>query len=153
MGIEIERKFLVKNDGWKVRASEGSLCLQGYLVADREKTVRVRVMGDVGYLTIKGATEGISRMEFEYEIERPDAEYMLMLCDRRIEKIRYFVEEGGLTWEVDVFEGANAGLVMAEIELDSEEREILVPHWAGEEVSGDQRYYNSYLAIHPFSSW
>ena len=153
MGIEIERKFLVTGDEWKSHAGDGVACKQGYLVSDKQKTVRVRVMGDHGYLTVKGATDGISRMEFEYEIDRPDAAYMLMLCDSVVEKTRYVIEHNDMTWELDVFEGANEGLVMAEVELESEEQEFDLPHWAGEEVSGDPRYYNAYLSRYPYSTW
>ena len=153
MSIEIERKFLVVGDAWKTSAGEGLLCRQGYLAADKRKTVRVRILGDRGFLTIKGATDGISRMEFEYEIDYPDAAYMLMLCDRIIEKHRYHLRHEGLIWEVDVFSGANEGLVMAEVELESEDQDVELPVWAGEEVSDDPRYYNACLAFHPFSGW
>lgn len=153
MGVEIERKFLVKNDSWKGQAPEGRVCRQGYLVSDRKRTVRVRIMGDQGYLTVKGATDGISRMEFEYEIDRPDAAYMLMLCETVVEKTRHLIEHQGMTWELDVFGGANAGLAMAEIELESESQTFDLPDWAGEEVSGDPRYYNANLARHPLSAW
>lgn len=153
MGVEIERKFLVRNDDWKNAVTKRVACKQGYMISDKNKTVRVRIMGDKGFLTIKGATDGISRMEFEYEIDLPDARYMLMLCDRMIEKTRCYIEHGGLTWELDVFEGANAGLVMAELELESEDQHYERPAWAGEEVTGDVRYYNAYLAEHPFGQW
>jgi adenylate cyclase len=153
MGIEIERKFLVSDDSWKIEASQGMPCRQGYLVTDPEKTVRVRVLGDRAFLTVKGATTGLSRPEYEYEIPLGDAEGLLQLCGSRLEKTRYVVECRGLTWEVDVFEGANAGLVMAEVELVSEEQEIVLPAWAGKEVSCDERYYNGYLSRHPFKYW
>lgn len=153
MSIEIERRFLVKGDGWKTMASEGLECRQGYLVSDKRKTVRIRLMGGVGYLTVKGAASGIARMEFEYEIDHADAAYMLMLCDRVVEKTRYMVEHHGMTWEVDVFSGANEGLVMAEVELESESQEPDLPDWIGEEVSGDPRYYNACLARHPYATW
>ena len=153
MGIEIERKYLVKGDGWKAAAGAGLECRQGYLVSDDKKTVRVRLMGDVGYLTIKGATDGISRMEFEYEIDYADAAYMLMLCKSVVEKTRYMIGHNGKTWELDVFSAANEGLVMAEVELESEDQEVDLPDWAGEEVSGDPRYFNAYLARHPFTTW
>ncbi len=153
MGVEIERKFLVKSDSWKAANPNGLHCKQGYLVADGKRTVRARIMGDVGYLTVKGATSSISRMEFEYEVDQPDAAYMLMLCDDVVEKTRYFVEHDGNTWELDVFEGANEGLIMAELELESEDQTFELPDWAGEEVSGDKRYYNAYLSRNPFKSW
>ena len=153
MAIEIERKFLIRNDSWRELVSDGLLCKQGYLISDEKRTVRVRIMGDQGFLTVKGATRGFSRMEFEYEIDQPDAAYMLMLCDNTVDKTRYLVEHKGMTWELDVFEGANAGLVMAEIELESEDVVLELPDWAGEEVTGDVRYYNSSLSKHPFSHW
>lgn len=153
MGVEIERKFLVGSDAWKQYAGNGVLCRQGYVVSDEKRTVRIRIMGDKGYLTVKGATKGFSRMEFEYEIDQPDAAYMLMLCDSVVEKTRYVFEQNGVTWELDVFEGSNAGLVMAEVELESEAQQIELPEWAGEEVTQNVRYYNAYLAKHPFSTW
>ena len=153
MAIEIERKFLVKDDSWKSQASKGQNCKQGYLVGDAKKTVRVRVMGHQGFLTVKGATQGFSRLEFEYEIDEPDAAYMLMLCENIVEKTRYLIEHEGMTWELDVFEGSNEGLVMAEIELKSEEQSFDLPVWAGAEVTGDIRYYNASLANHPFTCW
>jgi len=154
MDIEIERKFLVKGDGWKAAAGEGFVCRQGYLVAAPDKTVRVRIIGEHAFLTIKGPTSGISRSEFEYEIPEADAEALLALCGRAVVvKKRYFIEYGGMTWELDVFSGANEGLVMAEIELESEEQGFDIPDWLGEEVSGDIRYYNACLARNPFSEW
>lgn len=153
MAVEIERKFLVVSDEWKSSVVESKICRQGYLVTDPKKSVRVRVMGDQGFLTVKGATDGFSRMEFEYEIDLADANYMLMLCEQLVEKTRYYIEHGGLTWELDVFDGLNAGLVMAEVELESETQHFEKPDWAGEEVSGDERYYNGYLSKQPFSRW
>jgi len=154
MGIEIERKFLVEGDSWKTEAGEGLVCRQGYLHSDEHKTVRVRVIGEKAYLTIKGATCGITRSEFEYEIPVSDADEVLALCGGAVvEKKRYFIEHGGMVWELDVFAGANGGLVMAEIELESEGQKFERPDWAGEEVSGDSRYYNAYLSQHPFSTW
>lgn len=153
MAVEIERKFLVKNDFWKTEVTKALECRQGYMVSDGKRTVRVRTMGETGYLTVKGATTSISRMEFEYEIDKPDAAYMLMLCDQLVEKTRHYIEHAGMTWELDVFGGANAGLVMAEIELESETQTFDLPDWAGEEVSGDERYFNSYLSRRPYSTW
>lgn len=152
MGIEIERKFLVKDDSWKAEAGEGQVYRQGYLCSGHGKTVRVRIIGAQAFLTIKGPTNGISRSEFEYEIPVADAEAMLPLCGNLVEKTRYLIDHDSLQWELDVFAGANDGLVMAEIELDSEDQSIELPDWAGEEVSGDPRYYNAYLAEHPFST-
>jgi adenylate cyclase len=154
MGIEIERKFLVKDDSWKAEASAGLVCKQGYLVSDGGKTVRIRVMGTKAFLTIKGATRGLSRSEYEYEIPVPDAEGMLQLCATApVEKTRYLIEHAGMTWELDVFAGRNSGLVMAEIELEAEDQPFELPGWAGDEVSRDRRYYNSYLAAMPYSNW
>lgn len=153
MSVEIERKYLVKNEDWKGDVYKSSDCRQGYMVSDSSKTVRVRIMGDQGYLTVKGATSGISRMEFEYEIDLSDAQYMLMLCDEVVEKTRHFINHRGMIWELDEFRGMNAGLVMAEIELDSETQTFDLPDWAGEEVSGDPRYFNGYLSKTPFKEW
>jgi len=154
MGIEIERKFLVKDDGWKAEADAGLECRQGYLAAAPDKTVRVRIIGKQAFLTIKGPTSGITRSEFEYEIPEADAEALLALCGRAVVvKKRYFIEQDGMTWELDVFSGANEGLVMAEIELESEEQGFDIPDWLGEEVSGDIRYYNACLAQNPFTAW
>lgn len=153
MSVEIERKFLVKNDAWKSAVHESLDCKQGYIISDAKKTVRVRVMGQQGFLTVKGATSGISRMEFEYEIDLPDAQYMLMLCDHVLEKTRHFIRHNGLIWELDEFHGLNAGLVMAELELESEEQRFDLPEWAGEEVSDDERYFNGCLSKHPYTTW
>ncbi len=153
MAVEIERKFLVVSNDWKNAVGDSKVCKQGYLVTDAQKTVRVRVMGDQGFLTVKGATAGFTRMEFEYEIDLADANYMLMLCEQLVEKTRHYIQHAGLTWELDVFEGLNAGLVMAEVELESESQLFEKPLWAGEEVSDDERYFNGYLSKHPFSRW
>lgn len=154
MGIEIERKFLVNDDSWRATAGDGLDCRQGYLASGGGKTVRVRMIGEQAFLTIKGATSGLTRSEFEYEIPVDDAKAMLLLCGGAVvEKRRFFVEHGGMTWEVDVFAGANDGLVMAEIELDSEDQRFGLPVWIGKEVSGDPRYYNAQLARHPFKEW
>jgi adenylate cyclase len=153
MGIEIEHKFLVKNESWRDSVHKERACRQGYLVADKTKTVRVRIIGEKAFLTVKGSTIGTSRPEFEYEIPVPDAEALLTLCGERIvEKTRFYVEHAGMTWEIDVFIGASEGLVVAEIELASEGQPFEIPSWAGEEVSDDVRYYNAYLALHPFST-
>ncbi len=153
MGIEIERKFLVTNDSWRTSAGPGQVCRQGYLCSGNGKTVRVRLIGTQAFLTIKGPTEGIARSEFEYEIPLDDAEAMLPLCGNLVEKTRYLIPHAGMTWELDVFAGKNKGLVMAEVELKSEDQSVDLPDWTGEEVSGDPRYYNAYLAAHPFSTW
>lgn len=152
MAIEIERKFLVLNDGW--RTTDGVLYRQGYLNRDKLRTVRVRQAGDQAFLTIKGKTTGISRTEFEYPIPVAEAQDLLGLCDGSlIEKIRHKVTYAGLLWEVDEFLGDNAGLVVAEVELTSAEQAIELPAWVGVEVSNDPKYYNSNLSTYPFLSW
>jgi adenylate cyclase len=155
MALEIERKFLVKDESWRAASLGGQDILQGYLAWTERATVRVRVKGDRGFLTIKGVTLGVTRDEFEYEIPVADARAMLdgLITLPLIEKTRHRVHVGGHIWEVDVFAGANAGLVLAEIELTSEAEVFERPAWAGEEVSDDPRYRNSSLARHPFSAW
>lgn len=154
MPTEIERKFLVNGTSWK-RGATGELYRQGYLVADKERTVRVRVAGEEGFLTIKGPSMGLARAEYEYRIPvREAAEMLDTLClQPLIEKYRYRIEHAGLLWEVDEFLGENRGLVLAEVELADEHQRISIPDWAGLEVSHDPRYYNANLARHPFSRW
>lgn len=154
MAQEIERKFLVGNDSWRAGAS-GIRFRQGYLSTDPQRTVRVRLEGDRGMLTIKGLSRGLSRAEFEYPIPAAEAAILLdTLCLRPlIEKTRYRVEHGGHLWEIDEFSGDNAGLVLAEVELSSEDEQVELPPWAGPEVSTDPRYYNANLVLHPFSRW
>ncbi|PLX82826.1 MAG: adenylate cyclase [Desulfuromonas sp.] len=154
MGVEIERKFLVRGDAWRAGA-EGIPVRQGYLSVDPPRAVRVRQTGKRGFLTIKGKTEGISRTEFEYPIPLEDAEELLEhLCLRPlIEKVRYRVPHAGLLWEVDEFLGENTGLILAEVELESAAQEVPLPPWAGREVSEDPRYFNAALARHPFTDW
>lgn len=152
MAIEIERKFLVAGTAWC--DATGVLFSQGYLNRDKERTVRVRIAGEKAFLTIKGLTKGASRAEYEYEIPVADGEQLLKLCEKPIiEKIRRIVSHDGATWEVDEFLGENAGLVVAEIELQSEDQVFTRPEWLGEEVTHDSRYFNSSLANHPFSRW
>ncbi len=153
MDIEIERKFLMVGDSWKSQAGEGVPCRQGYLLSDEEKTVRVRMMGEQAFLTIKGATTGISRSEFEYAIPAPEGAALLALCSNGVEKTRYRIIHAGMVWELDVFEAENSGLVMAEIELESEDQPFALPAWAGDEVSGDLRYCNAWLAKQPYCDW
>jgi len=154
MGQEIERKFLVKKEKWQPEG-EGVPYRQGYLSTEKAHTVRVRKAGDKGFLTIKGMTEGITRLEFEYGIPVKDADLMLnTLCEGPlIEKYRHRVNYQGMVWEVDVFMGENEGLILAEVELENETQEIAFPEWAGPEVSADTRYYNANLAKHPFKDW
>lgn len=154
MAVEIERKFLVIDDRWRETAP-GILFRQGYLSVAPDRTVRVRLEGEIGKLTIKGRTEGISRREYEYQIPRQEAVELLdNLCLRPlIEKTRYRVEHDGMIWEIDQFYGANEGLIIAEIELESEDTQVTLPDWIGLEVSGNPRYYNSSLVAAPFTEW
>lgn len=154
MGQEIERKFLVSSDSWRTGAT-GQSYRQGFLSTDPERTVRVRVAGARGWLTIKGRTIGARRLEYEYEIPVEDAQHMLAtLCMRPlIEKVRHKIVVGAHTWEIDVFEGDNAGLVVAEIELRSEDEPFERPRWLGAEVTQDPRYFNANLVKHPFAKW
>ena len=153
MKIEIERKFLLRDNSWKQHAI-GVTYRQGYLNENGLNTVRVRIAGDRGYLAIKSKNKGISRQEFEYEIPQTDASELLKLAgDSVVEKIRYTITYGGNQWEVDEFLGKNSGLLVAEIELSSEDQPFDRPLWLGKEVSDDIRYYNANLAKHPFSEW
>ena len=154
MGEEIERKFLVTGDGWR-KDAEAVPYRQGFLSTEPARTVRVRIAGERGTLTIKGITVGARRTELEYEIPLPDAQQMLdTLCIRPlIEKTRYTLELGAHTWEIDVFEGDNAGLIVAEIELESEDEAFDRPSWLGEEVTHDPRYFNANLVAHPYRAW
>lgn len=154
MGQEIERKFLLAGDGWRGLA-EGIIYRQGYLCADIKRSVRVRIADDRGVLTIKGATAGAARSEYEYGIPLADALEMLdILCPQpQIEKKRYRIPYGGNIWEIDEFFGLNQGLIVAEIELEREDQVFDRPEWIGEEVTGDPRYYNSALCVEPFSRW
>ena len=153
MARETERKFLVSGADW--RSGDATRYRQGYLNLDKERTVRVRLAGDSACITVKGETRGATRKEFEYRIPPQDADEMLAtLCHRPlIEKCRYRVRHGGLDWEIDEFFGDNAGLVVAEVELESEKQSIERPTWLGEEVTGDPRYYNASLVQHPFRTW
>lgn len=153
-GIEIERKFFIDIDSWQPK-HDGTSIRQGYLSVDKERTVRVRQKGERGYITVKGATKGFSRVELEYEIPVQDAIQMLdSLCLRPlVEKTRYVEEHEGQKWEIDVFHGDNDGLVIAEAELSSEEQELLLPKWITKEITGDKRFYNSYLSQVPYSQW
>ena len=155
MGIEIERKFLVANDSWRGAATSGVRYRQGYLSTNPDSSVRVRASGDRAWLNIKSATVGVTRHEYEYEIPVTDAHAILEeLCAKPlIEKTRFVVEHDGRTWEIDVFEGDNAGLIVAEVELEAEDEEFTLPAWAGEDVSSDVRYYNQRLVEHPYSRW
>ncbi len=154
MAKEIERKFLVTGDEWR-KGAVGSVYRQGYLCRTPERTVRVRLAAGRGFVTIKGKTTGAVRDEFEYEIPAADAEAMLTdLCEKPlIEKTRYLVKHAGLTWEIDEFHGDNAGLIVAEVELQAADQRITKPAWVGREVTDDPRYYNASLVIRPFNTW
>ena len=155
MGVEIERKFLVKKELWAaLEKPKGKHYRQGYLMNSEDRVVRVRIAGDHGFITIKGAAEGITRLEYEYEIPKSDAEEMLdRFQPEGTEKIRCRIpEDSGLVWEVDEFLGANEGLVVAEIELTSEDQSFTRPDWLDQEVTHDERYANSNLALRPMNS-
>jgi adenylate cyclase len=154
MAKEIERKFLVSGEPWRA-ASPGASYRQGYLSSHPERSVRVRSDGKKAKLTIKGLTRGATRDEFEYDLPLADAEAMLdQLCERPlIEKTRYLVPYGGRTWEIDVFQGDNLGLVVAEVELASEGEPLALPPWVAREVSDDPRYFNANLVKSPFKTW
>ena len=154
--IEIERKFLVASNAFKSDALRKNNIAQGYLSAHTERTVRVRIKGEKGYLTIKGKSNetGLSRFEWENEISVEEAKQLLLLCEKGvIEKIRYEIQVGEHLFEVDEFLGENKGLVIAEVELQSESEIFEKPSWLGIEVTQDHRYYNSYLSQNPFTSW
>lgn len=155
MALEIERKFLVRDARWRDGADAGEQLVQGYLASQGGLTVRVRIRGQRAWLTLKGASRGISRSEFEYPIPRADAEAMLaeFAHDPVIDKVRHRVRCGAHLWEVDVFAGENAGLVLAEVELSRPDEHFDRPSWLGPEVSADPRYYNVNLARHPYRRW
>jgi len=152
MGTEIERKFLVTGESWRI--GESTPYLQGYLNHERHRTVRVRVAGNDAMLTVKGISIGISRAEYEYSIPLSDAMQMLELCDGAlVEKKRWLASVGNMTWEIDEFIGLNQGLVIAEIELEYESQNFELPNWVDKEVTGDDRYFNSNLSKAPFTTW
>jgi adenylate cyclase len=155
MAIEIERKFLVTGESWREAVTRSVRFRQGYVPTTDRASVRVRLEGDRARLNIKSATLDVTRLEFEYEIPVEEAEEMLeRLCDKPlIEKTRHYVPHEGHVWEVDVFEGDNEGLVVAEIELSAVDEKFARPAWLGEEVSDDERYYNVCLVRHPFKEW
>lgn len=154
--VEIERKFLVLSDAYKAAAFSKMSIAQGYLNSNPERTVRIRIKGESGFLTVKGIGNetGTTRFEWETEISLLDAKALLALCERGIiDKIRYNVQVGNHIYEVDEFFGENRGLVLAEIELNHEDEIFEKPDWLGEEVTNDKRYYNAYLSNHPFLNW
>jgi CYTH domain-containing protein len=153
MPLEIERKFLVSDESWRGDWPQSTI-RQGYLTTDDATTVRVRIDGERATLTVKGGSAGAVRSEYEYEIPVEHGREMLLLCrPPLIEKVRHRVLIDGLTWEIDVFTGDNAGLVVAEVELTHPRQPVTLPPWIGREVTEDVRYRNSYLARHPFRSW
>ncbi len=154
--IEIERKFLVLSESYKSEAVHKHVIAQGYLNSDPERTVRIRIKGESGFLTIKGkgSESGTTRLEWETELALQVAKPLLALCEKGIiEKTRYEVLSGTHTFEVDEFGGENSGLVIAEIELRHEDELFLKPAWLGKEVTGDERYYNAYLSRHSYKTW
>lgn len=154
--LEIERKFLVKNLDFITLATTKNRIVQGYLNSTPERTVRLRIKGNKGYLTIKGISNesGTTRMEWEKEIDLQDAEELLKLCEKGvIDKIRYEIPFGDHIYEVDIFNGDNEGLIMAEIELQTEDETFKKPYWLGKEITSDKRYYNAYLSNNPFKTW
>jgi len=155
MALEIERKFRVRDDGWRPFVSRTRHLRQAYLTKNGRVSIRVRIDGDaLGTLTIKAARSGMERHEYEYAIPLADAEELMLQREGSIiSKVRHIVPVGDLKWEIDVFDGENAGLVVAEIELDRAERDFDRPDWLGEEVTGDRRFYNADLAKHPYRGW
>lgn len=155
MAIEIERKFLVRDDRWRAQADAGVFYSQGYLSTDPQRCVRVRIAGERAWLNIKSALSPLRRLEFEYQIPLADGRQLLQhaCVEAPVEKTRYHVSHQGHLWEIDVFEGANAGLVVAELELASEDEPFAAPAWLGDEVSDDARYYNMNLARMPYTRW
>ena len=154
MAIEIERKFLIKEKPFSI-AKRSLKINQGYIINEKSKVIRVREKGNDYFLTIKGNNIGISRLEYDFPISKEDAKELIFhFCKTTlIEKTRHYIEHKGHTWEVDEFHGKNNGLIVAEIELESEDEKFEIPDWVGEEVTQDDRYYNMNLAIHPFTSW
>ncbi|WII93967.1 CYTH domain-containing protein [Kingella negevensis] len=152
--IEIERRFLIKNDIWRQHASAPKSLQQGYINVEKERTIRVRIIGEQAWLTIKGYISDVSRSEFEYPIPLTDAQTMLAtLCPFKVQKDRYLVQHNGFTFEIDEFFGDNAPLILAELELPSEETQYPTPDWLGEEITSDGRFTNAYLSKHPYSTW
>ncbi|MDO5058526.1 MAG: CYTH domain-containing protein [Neisseria sp.] len=152
--LEIERRFLLADDSWREAAGEPKLLSQGYLSVEKERTIRVRIVGKQAWLTLKGYVSDISRSEFEYEIPLADAQAMMAaMCPFRLEKNRYELVYQGFTFEIDEYFGDNAPLIVAEIELDSEEQSFPRPSWLGREITSDGRFTNAYLSKHPYSQW
>jgi len=155
MATEIEHKFLLRDDRWRSQVERSARMRQGYLTSDARCSVRVRIADSQGFLNLKSGTLGIQRSEYEYPIPLAEAEEILdMLCEKPLlEKTRHFLWFGEHLWEIDEFEGDNAGLIVAEVELSRSDEPFARPDWLGEEVSHDIRYYNSQLARHPYQTW
>jgi len=155
MPIETEHKYLINHELWQQIIPNKSVQIkQAYLLTDPNKTIRIRTAGNAGFITIKGKTIGASRPEFEYEIPIEEANQLIeSFCSELIEKTRYYVVHENKTWEVDVFEGMNVGLIVAEIELDDEDEEYKKPNWVTQNVTDDRRYANSNLSLKPFTTW
>ena len=156
MPIEIERKFLVSNDSFVTNSYKKQYIKQGFLNSDKNRTVRIRILENQGYITIKGVSNksGTTRFEWEKEIPKEEAETLLLLAEKKpIEKVRYLLKNNDFVFEIDVFEGLNKGLIIAEIELSHEDQNFQKPNWLGSEVTGDIKYYNSSLSNNPYSKW
>ncbi len=154
MGLEIERRFLLKNDRWREYVRETRTLHQGYLSVEKERSIRVRITQGQAWLTLKGFISDVSRSEFEYPVPVEDAQAILeTMCVFKVEKIRHIVEYQGIRFEIDEFAGSNAPLVLAELELPSEDARYPQPDWLGEEVTADGRFTNAYLSKHPYASW
>ena len=152
--IEIDRRFLLADNSWKALANAPRLMSQGYLSVEKERTIRVRIVGNHAWLTLKGYISDVSRSEFEYEIPLADAQTMLeTMCPFKLEKNRYEIEHEGFLFEIDEYFGENAPLVVAELELPSEHTAFPRPNWLGEEITSNGRYTNAYLSKHPYSTW
>lgn len=152
--IEIERRFLLKNDAWRAAVRETLILQQGYLSVEKERTIRVRIIGNRSWLTLKGYISDVTRSEFEYEIPFADAQTMMAsMCPFRVEKHRHLVDFQGFVFEIDEFFGENAPLVVCELELANEQADYPKPDWLGEEITSDSRFTNAYLSKHPYSSW
>lgn len=154
MPREIERQYLLSDEGWRDEVHDATHIVQGYLSVEPDRTVRIRLRDCHARITVKGRSRGSGRPEYEYDIPREDAEQMLGLCLRPlIEKTRHLVAVAGRTWEIDEFEGANAGLILAEVELDDVDERPELPSWIGEDVTGDHRFYNANLVESPYRDW
>lgn len=154
MTIEIERRFLLKNDDWKLEASAPQVLQQGYLSVEKERTIRVRIIDDKAWLTLKGYISDVSRSEFEYEIPLAHAQQMMeTMCPFKMEKHRYRVEFKGFVFEIDEYFGDNAPLVVAEVELPAEDAPFEKPDWLGAEITSEGKFTNAYLSKHPYSTW